>query len=79
MTSDLTSSIFSDLTKDWSDELVFDSYWDKVKYNCKLTRFNIWTESVRQWVIILCTIGFTLLFINSLINLRRTSQGMDLD
>ena len=60
-------------------ELQFDDYWDKVEFNAQITEFTLWTEGVRQWFIILCTIGFSILFIRSLINLRRTSQGWDID
>ena len=73
------SSYSSEHLIDDPSELKFDSYWEKVEYNTELFKFNLWTEGLRQWVIILCTIGFTLLFVNSLRNLRRTSQRMDLD
>ena len=61
------------------DDLKFDTYWDVIKYNSQVVNFSLWMECARQWLILTCTIGFSVLFLHSIYNLKRTQQGIDFD
>ena len=61
------------------NELQFDSYWDVIRYNCQITTVSLWMECTRQWLILLGTIAFSVLFLKSICNLKRTQQGIDFD
>ena len=60
-------------------ELTFDRYWDIIKYNAQIFSPSLWMEFVTQWFILLATIGLCVLFLKSILNLKRTQQGIDFD
>ena len=54
------------------DDLHFDSEWDIIKYNNELIKADLGVEFVREWLCIFATLGFSYLFLHSILNLRRT-------
>ena len=61
------------------DELHFNTYWDIVSYNFDLFDTEIWLEFLRQWIIIVATLAISILFVTSLLRLRKTQNGCDID
>lgn len=53
-------------------EFDFEDYGDIIAYNFDLTDTTIPMEFVRQWFVVLCTILLSILFVYSLLRLRRT-------
>lgn len=64
---------------DSAGELHLDNYWEVVKYNCELFSFELWLEGLRQWFVIIATLILNMLLFFSLLNLRRTQRGCDID
>ena len=54
------------------NELDFDNYWDIVRYNFDLFDTTLWLEFLRQWIVILSTIAISILFVTSILRLRKT-------
>lgn len=61
------------------DQLDLDDYWDLLDYNTNIFEMTLWMDFLRQWIIILCTISLSMLFIFSLLRLRKTQNGCDID
>ena len=53
-------------------DLDFDSYADIINYNFDLADTTIPMEFARQWFVVICTILLSILFVYSLLRLRRT-------
>ena len=60
-------------------DLDFDSYADIINYNFDLADTTIPMEFARQWFVVICTILLSILFVYSLLRLRRTQNGCDID
>ena len=61
------------------EDLEFDDYGEIIHYNFDLTDTTIWLEFVRQWFVVICTALLSVLFVYSLLRLRRTQNGCDFD
>ena len=62
------------------DTLTFDRYWDIIKYNAQVfSPQKLWMEFLTQWFILIATIALSILFLKSILNLKRTQQGIDFD
>jgi len=61
------------------DDLSFQSYWDIIQFNTQLFTFELWVEGLRQWLVIVSTVALSILFFVSLLKLRRTQHGLDID
>mmetsp|Transcript_2536 Transcript_2536/g.3521 ORF Transcript_2536/g.3521 Transcript_2536/m.3521 type:complete len:220 (+) Transcript_2536:25-684(+) len=70
--------VLKKLTDD-ADSLDFDNYWDVVSYNFDLADTELWVEFARQWLVIFSTVAISALFVYSLIRLRKTQNGCDID
>lgn len=70
--------LLAELVDDVGD-LHFDSYWDIVRYNFDLFDVTLWLEFLRQWIVIICTIVMSILFVVSVLRLRKTQNGCDID
>ena len=71
--------IFDRHLKNDTTDLEFSDNWDIIRYNNEMFSIDLGVEFVRQWLCIFATIGFSILFLKSICNLKRTQQGLDFD
>ena len=69
----MAANVFKEPNKD--DELGIDNYWDLIVYNANLTNSNnIVVEAIRQWSVLLLSIGVPVLFVLSIRELHKAQK-----